>query len=124
MAGQRGRKSDKAIGTAEAQVGDTSAGVLARKSKPTGDLPGDGQATKGEGGKRSSESQDIGSFIRAQREAAQVSIRQLAERAGVSAAVFLERVIDHLEEELTDRGLPNWWPAPEPRDGELPIDTA
>ncbi len=49
---------------------------------------------------------------------------QLAERAGVSAAVFLERVIDHLEEELTDRGLPNWWPAPEPRDGELPIDTA
>ena len=49
---------------------------------------------------------------------------QLAECAGVSAAVFLERVIDHLEEELTDRGLPNWWPAPEPRDGELPIDTA
>lgn len=28
--------------------------------------------------------QDIGSFIRAQREAAQVSVRQLAERAGVS----------------------------------------
>ena len=28
--------------------------------------------------------QDIGSFIRAQREAAEVSVRQLAERAGVS----------------------------------------
>lgn len=50
--------------------------------------------------------------------------KQLAEHAGVSEAVFLERVIDHLEEELTDRGLPPWWPAPEPRDGELPIDTA
>src|SRR4051794_19647889 len=30
------------------------------------------------------EAQDIGSFIRAQREAAQVSVRQLAEKAGVS----------------------------------------
>jgi len=44
---------------------------------------------------------------------------QLAEHAGVSAAVFLERVIDHLEDELTDRGLPEWWPAPEKKDGEL-----
>ena len=49
---------------------------------------------------------------------------QLAERVGVSAAVFFERVVDHLGEELTDRGLPNWWPAPEPRDGELPIERA
>src|SRR6201993_2231146 len=32
----------------------------------------------------SSAAQDIGSFIRAQREAAQVSVRQLAEKAGVS----------------------------------------
>jgi transcriptional regulator with XRE-family HTH domain len=32
----------------------------------------------------SSAAQDIGSFIRSQREAAQVSVRQLAERAGVS----------------------------------------
>ncbi|MDG3009967.1 helix-turn-helix transcriptional regulator [Rhodococcus sp. D2-41] len=32
----------------------------------------------------SSAAQDIGSFIRSQREAAQVSLRQLAERAGVS----------------------------------------
>jgi transcriptional regulator with XRE-family HTH domain len=31
-----------------------------------------------------SAAQDIGSFIRSQREAAQVSVRQLAERAGVS----------------------------------------
>ncbi|PRI12511.1 hypothetical protein [Leucobacter massiliensis] len=49
---------------------------------------------------------------------------KLAEHAGVSAAVFLERVIEHLEDELTDRGLPNWWPQPELKDGELPIDTA
>jgi transcriptional regulator with XRE-family HTH domain len=34
--------------------------------------------------KVSSAAQDIGSFIRAQREAAQVSVRQLAEKAGVS----------------------------------------
>src|SRR3977135_4740909 len=32
----------------------------------------------------SSAAQDIGSFIRTQREAAQVSVRQLAEKAGVS----------------------------------------
>ena len=32
----------------------------------------------------SNAAQDIGSFIRSQREAAQVSVRQLAERAGVS----------------------------------------
>jgi transcriptional regulator with XRE-family HTH domain len=32
----------------------------------------------------SNAAQDIGSFIRTQREAAQVSVRQLAERAGVS----------------------------------------
>lgn len=49
---------------------------------------------------------------------------QLAEHAGVSAAVFFERVIDHLDEELTDRGVPAWWPQPELKDGELPIDTA
>ena len=32
----------------------------------------------------SNAAQDIGSFIRTQREAAQVSVRQLAEKAGVS----------------------------------------
>lgn len=32
----------------------------------------------------SNAAQDIGSYIRAQREAAQVSVRQLAEKAGVS----------------------------------------
>lgn len=44
---------------------------------------------------------------------------QLALHAGVSGAVFLEALLDHLETELTDRGLPEWWPAPEPKDGEL-----
>lgn len=46
---------------------------------------------------------------------------QLAAQAGVSSAVFLESVIEHLEDELTDRGLPSWWPTPAPSDEELPI---
>lgn len=77
MAAQRERraKSTSAVGPTV----DTSGGALARKGKPTGDVPrGDDDA------RRSSESQHIGPFIRAQREAAEVSIRQLAERAGVS----------------------------------------
>lgn len=49
-------------------------------------------------------------------------LEQIAAHVGVSAAVFLERMIEHLDEELTDRGVPVWWPAPEPKDGELPID--
>lgn len=48
---------------------------------------------------------------------------QLAAHAGVSAAVFLERVIDHLDEELTDRGLPPWWPEPETNPEELDMTT-
>lgn len=44
---------------------------------------------------------------------------QIAARCGVSAAVFLERVVEHLETELTDRGLPSWWPETELEDGEL-----
>ena len=48
----------------------------------------------------------------------------LARRAGVSASVFLELVIDHIDDELTDRGVPEWMPQPEPNEGELPIDTA
>lgn len=43
----------------------------------------------------------------------------LARRAGVSGAVYLERVLEHLETELTDRGLPQWWPETELTDGEL-----
>jgi len=46
-------------------------------------------------------------------------LEKLADHAGVSAAVFLERVIDHLGEDLTDRGLPTWWPTPALKDGEL-----
>ncbi len=40
----------------------------------------------------SSAAQDIGSFIRTQREAAQVSVRQLAEKAGVSNP-YLDAII-------------------------------
>ena len=69
-------------------VGDLGSGApssAARRNKPTGEVPRHSDLTSHcEDDKRSSESQDIGSFIRAQREAAEVSIRQLAERAGVS----------------------------------------
>ncbi len=58
---------------------EPTAGTLARRTKPTGDVPRQADERR-----RSSEPQDIGSFIRAQRESAEVSIRQLAERAGVS----------------------------------------
>lgn len=51
-------------------------------------------------------------------------LEALAAHAGVSGAVFLERLIDHVDTELNDRGLPTWWPEQQPRDGELPIDTA
>lgn len=51
-------------------------------------------------------------------------LESLAALAGVSAAVFLEGLIDHVESELNERGLPTWWPEQEPRDGELPIDSA
>lgn len=57
-------------------------------------------------------------------EARKKRFEQIAQRAGVSTSVFLERVIDHLETELTDQGLPDWWPASDPNDGELPIETA
>ena len=33
----------------------------------------------------------------------------------------MQKAIDHLEEELNERGLPTWWPEQEPKDGELPI---
>ena len=49
---------------------------------------------------------------------------QIARNSGVTSSVFLELVIDHLETELSDRGVPNWMPQPEPIEGELPIDTA
>lgn len=50
---------------------------------------------------------------------------QLARNSGYTSSVFLELVIDHLEEELTDRGVPSWLPqsGPDERDG-LPIEPA
>src|SRR5699024_12545918 len=78
LAAQRDRraKSESATGSAV----EPGEGTLARGDKPTGEVPRDGDEAK-----RSSESQHIGPFIRAQREAAEVSIRQRAERAGVSS---------------------------------------
>lgn len=49
---------------------------------------------------------------------------EMAQAAGVSGAVFFERVAAHLKEELDDRGAPSWWPKPTTRDGELPIEAA
>ena len=43
----------------------------------------------------------------------------IAARSGMSAAVFFEAIVEHLE--LTDQGIPPWVPEL-PRDGELPID--
>lgn len=81
MAAKRESKTDRQADSASASesVAEPGGGALARRDKPTGDTPRQGDDTK-----RPSESQDIGSFIRAQRMAAEVSIRQLAERAGVS----------------------------------------
>ncbi|MFI8695586.1 MULTISPECIES: helix-turn-helix domain-containing protein [Dietzia] len=85
MAAQSGHTHDEAAESTGAQVEEPTAATLARRNKPTGEVPRHSDLTSnGEDDKRSSESQDIGSFIRAQREAAEVSIRQLAERAGVS----------------------------------------
>lgn len=43
----------------------------------------------------------------------------LARHAGVSTAILLERMIDHLDDELGEDGLPTWWPADEQQ--ELPV---
>ncbi len=45
----------------------------------------------------------------------------LAEVAGVSSAVFLEAMIDHIEAEVTAEGLPSWWSQEK---GVLPITAA
>ena len=46
----------------------------------------------------------------------------LAAHAGVSSALYFERLIENVE--LNDRDLPVWWPEDRSRDGELPIDSA
>lgn len=51
-------------------------------------------------------------------------IDELSLLANVSAAVFLESVIDHLDDEIAANGLPTWWPETTTEDGELPIDSA
>lgn len=56
--------------------------------------------------------------------AAKESFDRIARNSGMSSGAFLERVIEHLEDELTDRGVPHWLPQPEPDDGELPIEPA
>ncbi|MDR6794857.1 putative transcriptional regulator [Pseudarthrobacter oxydans] len=47
---------------------------------------------------------------------------RIAEHSNVSSAVMFEQMVANTP--LTDRGVPAWWPEPELKDGELPIDTA
>jgi predicted DNA-binding protein len=54
--------------------------------------------------------------------AAKDRLDALAAHAGVSSALYFERLIENVE--LNDQGLPVWWPEELPRDGELPIDSA
>lgn len=46
----------------------------------------------------------------------------IARNAGVSKSYLFTKLVEHIE--LTDQGLPSWWPEELPRDGELPIDSA
>src|SRR5690625_3497126 len=87
MAARRGRSQKDAAGSRPAQPDEPTAATLARRTEPTGEVPRhDDDARRGADDNRSSVSQDFGSFIRAQREAAEVSIPQLAERARESNA--------------------------------------
>lgn len=54
-------------------------------------------------------------------EADKLRLEKIAEKSGVSAAVFVELMVRNLP--LTDQGIPTWMP-PQDRDGELPIDSA
>jgi hypothetical protein len=49
--------------------------------------------------------------------------KAMAENCELSAAVFFEQVVEHLEQELTNQGIPSWMPEKD-RTGELPIEPA
>lgn len=51
--------------------------------------------------------------------AAKERLEAIASNARVSAAVMVEKIIEHVE--VTDQGVPVWW-EPLPRDEELPIN--
>lgn len=55
-------------------------------------------------------------------EASKERFIQIAEHSGISQAAFFEALVAHLDDELTDRGVPTWLPQPTPSDGELPIE--
>lgn len=54
--------------------------------------------------------------------ASKLRLDAIAQRSKMSGSVLLEHMIDHLEEDLTDSGVPHWLPQPDPKDGELPIE--
>ncbi len=45
----------------------------------------------------------------------------VAINAGVSSAVLLEHMIEHMRSQMTDQGIPAWWPHELPRDNELEL---
>lgn len=53
--------------------------------------------------------------------AAKERLDTLAAHAGVSSAFYFERLIENVE--LTDQGLPVWWPEDRSSAEELPIDS-
>lgn len=48
------------------------------------------------------------------------TFERVAQRVGVSGAVFFERLIDHLKDELDADGVPSWWDGRDDRQ-ELPL---
>lgn len=59
-------------------------GRRGKKGDTEGDVPGDRHDDQGSGGERHDPLVDLGAFIRSQREIARMSVRKLADVAGVS----------------------------------------
>ncbi len=51
-----------------------------------------------------------------------VRFDSIAKQSGLSPSQLFEEILVHMP--LTSRGTPTWLPEPEPKDGELPIDSA
>ncbi|MBB3037511.1 transcriptional regulator with XRE-family HTH domain [Hoyosella altamirensis] len=89
IAEESGIDADDAAGGVDEQDSPERSAETDNEVGDASDLEKDSDASRQAGGPAavrvvSNAAQDIGSFIRAQRELAQVSLRQLAERAGVS----------------------------------------
>ena len=47
-------------------------------------------------------------------------VKEIGRRANTSDAVALEMMLNYLESETPENGLPSWWPVPD-QEGKLPI---